>query len=440
MAHVDLGRYKKIVQMFWDPEPSNDPALDQPVWCLGQSYKLHKGVKPRTGSQGQHSSDMGATTATASLEPSKAVAVPPNNAPDTPPESIGGSFSTGRDEMDHENGWPQQFITDFDSRFWMTYRNDFKPIPRSMDPKAASSMSFPMRIKYQLGDQGGFSSDSGWGCMIRSGQSLLANATGIVRLGRDWRRGQQKSEEIKIMRMFADDPAAPYSIHNFVDYGSSKCGKYPGEWFGPSATSQCIKALTDKFETSMRVYITGDSPDVYEDSFMATAKSDHGFFKPTLILISTRLGIDKITQVYWEALISALQMPQSVGIAGGRPSSSHYFVGSQGNFLFYLDPHHTRLALPYKEAINDYTAEEIDSCHTSRLRRLHVQQMDPSMLIGFIIRSEEEWKEWRCGIKYVQGKAIIHVADCDPRLQNKPEGREGAIDEVQVLSDDDMED
>ncbi|PMB70247.1 putative cysteine protease ATG4 [Beauveria bassiana] len=62
------------------------------------------------------------------------------------------------------------------------------------------------------------------------------------------------------------------------------------------------------------------------------------------------------------------------------------------------------------------------------------------MLIGFIIRSEEEWKEWRCGIKYVQGKAIIHVADCDPRLQNKPEGREGAIDEVQVLSDDDMED
>ncbi|KAM3518965.1 hypothetical protein MY4038_009932 [Beauveria bassiana] len=256
----------------------------------------------------------------------------------------------------------------------------------------------------------------------------------------DWRRGQQKAEEIKIMRMFADDPAAPYSIHNFVDYGSSKCGKYPGEWFGPSATSQCIKALTDKFETSMRVYITGDSPDVYEDSFMATAKSDHGFFKPTLILISTRLGIDKITQVYWEALISALQMPQSVGIAGGRPSSSHYFVGSQGNFLFYLDPHHTRLALPYKEATNDYTAEEIDSCHTSRLRRLHVQQMDPSMLIGFIIRSEEEWKEWRCGIKYVQGKAIIHVADCDPRLQNKPEGREGAIDEVQVLSDDDMED
>ena len=38
--------------------------------------------------------------------------------------------------------------------------------------------------------------------------------------------------------------------------------------------------------------------------------------------------------------------PQSVGIAGGRPSSSYYFVASQANSLFYLDPHFTRPAIP----------------------------------------------------------------------------------------------
>lgn len=59
------------------------------------------------------------------------------------------------------------------------------------------------------------------------------------------------------------------------------------------------------------------------------------------------------------------------------------------------------------------------------------------MLIGFLIRSEKEWEEWRRGIKHVQGKAIIHVADNDPRLRNRPEGRDGAIDEVETLSDDD---
>ncbi|KAJ7210944.1 hypothetical protein C8J57DRAFT_1400464, partial [Mycena rebaudengoi] len=36
--------------------------------------------------------------------------------------------------------------------------------------------------------------------------------------------------------------------------------------------------------------------------------------------------------------------PQSVGIAGGRPSSSYYFVGVQGDRLFYLGPHHSRPA------------------------------------------------------------------------------------------------
>lgn len=49
---------------------------------------------------------------------------------------------------------------------------------------------------------------------------------------------------------------------------------------------------------------------------MKIAKPDGQTFHPTLILIRTRLGIDKITPIYWDALIAALHMPQSVGIAG----------------------------------------------------------------------------------------------------------------------------
>lgn len=76
------------------------------------------------------------------------------------------------------------------------------------------------------------------------------------------------------------------------------------------------RALANSNETALRVYSTGDLPDVYEDSFMAVAKPDGETFHPTLILVGTRLGIDKINQVYWEALTATLQMPQSVGIAG----------------------------------------------------------------------------------------------------------------------------
>lgn len=241
--------------------------------------------------------------------------------------------------------------------------------------------------------------------------------------------------ERSLLSRFADDPRAPYSLHQFVEYGAAACGKYPGEWFGPSATARCIRSLVERNETQLRVYFTGDGPDVYQDRFMDVAKPQGGTFTPTLILVGTRLGIDKITPVYWEALVAALQLPQSVGIAGGRPSSSHYFVGAQSPFLFYLDPHHTRPALPYHAAPEQYSADDVDSVHTRRLRRLHLREMDPSMLLGFLIRDEDDWEDWKKSVKHVQGKAVIHVTDADPLNAGSMSGHRNIIDEVESLSE-----
>ena len=121
----------------------------------------------------------------------------------------------------------------------------------------------------------------------------------------------------------------------------------------------------------------------------------------------------------------------------GRPSSSHYFIGVQGQYFFYLDPHQTRTALPLPEKLDQYTQEEIDSCHTRRLRRIHIKEMDPSMLIAFLIRDESDWKNWRRAVQEVQGKAVIHVTDKDPALHGIGAEREGAIDEVETFDDED---
>ncbi|KAI2634529.1 cysteine protease atg4 [Xylaria nigripes] len=421
---VDIGR--RLVQMFWDPEPTNDLVRDQPVWCLGSRYKLNNAPSPKRES----------TTPPSLEDPTKEHVSSSTQLPETPADSITSSFddSLAYEEAPRDGGWPPAFLDDFESKIWMTYRSEFQPIPRSQDPKALAALSLSMRIKTQLSDQAGFASDSGWGCMIRSGQSLLANAMAIQRLGRAWRRGTEEIEERKILALFADDTRAPYSIHNFVRHGASACGKYPGEWFGPSATARCIQALTNANEPTLRVYSTGDGPDVYEDNFMKIAKPDGVTFHPTVILVGTRLGIDKITPVYWEALVASLQMSQSIGIAGGRPSSSHYFIGVQGLYFFYLDPHFTRPVFPYREDVTQYTREEVDTCHTRKLRRLHIKEMDPSMLIGFLIHDEEDWRDWRRSVKHVQGKAIIHVSDHDPVAQLKDQG--GIIDKVETLSDD----
>lgn len=58
------------------------------------------------------------------------------------------------------------------------------------------------------------------------------------------------------------------------------------------------------------------------------------------------------------------------------------------------------------------------------------------MLIGFLIKDEDDWDSWKDSVKFVQGKAIVNVSDRDP-ARATPSEREAAIDEVEALSDDD---
>lgn len=62
------------------------------------------------------------------------------------------------------------------------------------------------------------------------------------------------------------------------------------------------------------------------------------------------------------------------------------------------------------------------------------------MLIAFLIRDENDWKDWRRAVQAVQGKAIVHVADKDPLLHGRGMEREGAIDEVETFDDEDEDD
>ncbi|KAF2001100.1 autophagy-related protein-like protein 4 [Amniculicola lignicola CBS 123094] len=429
---------RNLIRNFYDPLPSNDTT--DPIWCLGKQYDP-KIPPPRPAP----------STAPSSSSISTVTAPQAERAPGTPATEDESWIRTSMEASERKEaangedpaqygGWPHTFLDDFESRIWMTYRSGFAPIQKSQDPKATAAMSF--RVRMQNLAQSAFTSDSGFGCMIRSGQCILANALLELKLGRDWRVTESTPEhnDKHILSLFADDPAAPFSIHKFVDRGAAVCGKYPGEWFGPSATARCIQDLVNQYkEAGLRVYVSGDGADVYEDKLKQVAEDENGKFQPTLILVGTRLGIDKINPLYWEALKSALHLKQSIGIAGGRPSASHYFVGTQGNFFFYLDPHTTQPLLPFPASAQSYGDKDVGSCHTRRLRRIDIREMDPSMLIAFLLHDEQDLEKWKESVVSVQGKAIVHVSKTEPEPRGAP--REGAIDEVESFDErDDEED
>lgn len=241
---------KRFVRYFYDPQPKNDDMSSMPIWCLGNEYA--SGPPPKPVSTTDHDDIVEIASSTDSHPPSDITTSTAPDLPDPSPPVHSSSFddaalvngdspSLSNDPSD--GGWPSSFLDDFETRIWMTYRSSFPPIPRSQDPNATSAMTFTVRLR-SLADREGFSSDTGWGCMIRSGQSLLANALVTLQMGREWRRTKSSvKEDSKVVALFADSPEAPFSIHKFVEHGASACGKHPGQWFGPSATASCIKSV-----------------------------------------------------------------------------------------------------------------------------------------------------------------------------------------------------
>ena len=241
-----------FVRYFYDPEPQYNDQGGTSIWCLGQEYTSpppkpvsttdHGDIVEIASSSADSHPPSETTASTVSTSPESPASVPPASSSFDDASIVDVDVPSMNNEST-EAGWPPAFLDDFESRIWMTYRSNFPPIPRSQDPSAATSMTLAVRLR-NLAEREGFSSDTGWGCMIRSGQSLLANAMIMLHQGRDWRRKRkQVQEEARTISLFADDPQAPFSIHKFVEHGATACGKHPGQWFGPSATASCIKSV-----------------------------------------------------------------------------------------------------------------------------------------------------------------------------------------------------
>lgn len=308
------------------------------------------------------------------------------------------------------------------SRVWLTYRTGFEPIPRAPDgPLPLSflpSMIFNKNpISSALGnihgfvDNDTFTTDCGWGCMIRTSQLLLANAFQAMLLGRDYVYDPEAPEaqiHNDLVDLFQDRLKSPFSLHNFVRVAQElPLQVKPGEWFGPSAASLSIKRLCDKRhredtnpELPKLGVVISESCDLYDDDMAhqleLLARGDS-----LLVLFPIRLGIDRTNAFYHPSLLQLLSLKQLVGIAGGKPSSSFYFFGHQGNDLLYLDPHYPRHSTGY------------DTYHTRRISKLDIAALDPSMMIGVLINDQHDYDDFKSCLTEGNNK-IIHFHQAVP--------------------------
>lgn len=280
------------------------------------------------------------------------------------------------------------FKQDFISRVWFTYRREF--------PTLAGSS---------------YTTDCGWGCMLRSGQMLLAQALICHFLGRSWRwqteSSQQSSIHRQIIRYFGDLPASLFSLHKLVAIGESS-GKKAGDWYGPASVAHILKqcmeiaAREDSLLKEVCVYVAQDCT-VYKQDVLrlcdnlagesgengtedgSLGASGESRWKGVVILVPVRLGGEILNPVYFKCVQAILSNENCIGIIGGRPKHSLYFVGWQDDKLIHLDPHYCQ------EAVDVRTADfPVQSFHCTSPRKLSFSRMDPSCTIGFYCKTKAE--------------------------------------------------
>ena len=283
-----------------------------------------------------------------------------------------------------------------------------------------------------------FTSDCGWGCMIRSSQMILCRAlykvfkyvykldkTAIYNvipfimdknldvvkykyLGMD--SYINKLKEFGKEDIIEIDP--PFSIHKIVILGQ-KYGRTSGEWFSDFELPKIYNIINSTFNVIPGLSI------IHYNSFIELKtildrcfkeivsenneneinyKDDNTFNfdgkkyimeKMGLIFVSVRLGLDNVTADYFPSIKKLFSCKECLGFIGGKKwtNSASYFFGYYENILLYLDPH-----------FNNQSIDQLDNNNVLTYTNKNIYQLDLKTLkagftIGFLFRNMKEFNE-----------------------------------------------
>ncbi|CCW68458.1 unnamed protein product [Phytomonas sp. Hart1] len=231
----------------------------------------------------------------------------------------------------------------------------------------------------------GSTTDSGWGCLLRTGQMVLgqilmrynAHCTSVIPTAEVEKVRQQTQ------LLFMDTPTAPFSIHQ-LEMEAHKFGISYGTWLSPTQACRAMYATLLKYYTENGAgpypYCSIDRNIAIQPILSILERSG-----PVALFIPVALGIGKIGEKYKKALLCCLKMKSLCGIAGGHRQASYYLCGCQERKVFYLNPHYIQGA---------YVSKRTAGKLVGSLNTISIDKLDPCMLFGFYISSKEGFNDF----------------------------------------------
>ena len=293
-------------------------------------------------------------------------------------------------------------------------------------------------IDFVADKMGGYTTDCGWGCTLRSAQMLFAEA--MMRRERDGDETRRKA----IVDMFSDDgdeeekeigTKNTFGLRRVYEGGEDENNLHPGQWMAPSEICKRYGKMvnTESESIGIRCLVSGDRgggvPEFYPERVREEMNAHRN--KDILVLVPLRCGAgDAINPRYVKSLQKFLSMRECVGIVGGKKSASYYIVGFTSNSssssssfsgggstssssnrsreveeeeeettkAIYLDPHVAKAYKPPRARRRNVSTEFayyqsfFGSATEHGILYTPFRALDPSLVVGFLVRNRNDQK------------------------------------------------